>query len=59
MNKKEILIQLEALVKESNPFDESYVDLSKIHIKADNLLLKHIDDKEITKLFKKIKKWYA
>lgn len=29
------------------------------HIAADKLLLKFIDDKEITEAYKKIDKWYA
>jgi hypothetical protein len=29
------------------------------HVEADNLLLELIDDEEITKAFKSIRRWYA
>ena len=29
------------------------------HIEADKLLLEYIDDKTVTKYFRKISKWYA
>lgn len=34
-------------------------DEEEAHIKADKALLAYIEDKEITKAFNKINKWYA
>jgi len=35
------------------------VDKEADHILADEALLKYINDKDVTKWFKKIKRWYA
>lgn len=49
----ELLKSLQELVEDPSG------DTENDHMKADNLLLKFIDDAKITELFKAIKKWYA
>lgn len=51
MTKAELIAALEALVEDS-PGEGN-------HIEADSLLLKYINDPEITKAFDAISKWYA
>lgn len=46
-NEKYILMGVETVDEESN------------HIKADELLLRYINDDRVTQEFDKIKKWYA
>lgn len=46
-NEKYILMGIETVDEESN------------HIKADELLLRYINDERVTQEFDKIKKWYA
>jgi len=35
------------------------MDAENGHLLADEILLRYINDKEITKLFKQIEKWYS
>jgi hypothetical protein len=52
MNKQELINELSELA-------DGGMDKEVDHIKADKLLLKYINDKDITKWFKKIQKRYA
>ena len=49
MTKQELLTQLSNLVG---------ISPDEAHVKADDLLLKYINDSEITQAFEKIEKWY-
>lgn len=51
MNKDELLNELNKLV--------GVTDVESAHIIADNLLLKYINDNDITQGFEKIEKWYS
>lgn len=51
MSREELLRELRAL--EDEPDEE------RAHVKADELLLKYIDDEEISEAFDEINKWYA
>lgn len=50
MSKEELLEEL----REASEYEDEFA-----HMRADELLLRYIDDEEITKAFKAIKKWYA
>jgi hypothetical protein len=51
MTKDELVTKLKAL---SNNFD-----IEDSHIKADQLLLEYINDKDVVNAFDEIEKWYA
>lgn len=51
MSKQELIGILRAL--------KGYVDKEAAHSEADELLLKFIDDAEVTKAFKELTVWYA
>lgn len=51
MTKEELIAALQALVEDS-PGEEN-------HMEADSLLLKYINDPEITEVYDAISKWYA
>lgn len=53
MNKEYLLEELKKLSGELTR------DYEYTHIKADDLLLKYINDKEITKAFENVGRWYA
>lgn len=53
MSKPTLLRKLRIILKRENS------DTELNHIEADDLLLEFINDKSITKLFKKINKWYS
>ncbi len=55
MKKEELLKEL---AKEET-YNDGTMDIEKTHIKADELLLKFINDPEVTEVFNKICKWYA
>jgi hypothetical protein len=50
MNKLDLIKKLEECKEE---------DIESGHIRADNLLLEYINDKEVTEAFKSLSKWYA
>lgn len=52
MNIEELKEQLRAIADNPGQIDED-------HIHADVLLLKYINDPEVTELFESIEKWYA
>ena len=47
------------LINELSELADGGMDAETDHIRADKLLLKYINDKDITKWFKKIRKQYA
>ena len=62
MNKLELIEQLNKIHKASKDWrDADITDLSpdEGHEIADRLLLKYINDEEITKAFLQIERWYA
>jgi hypothetical protein len=52
MTKQELITELNKIAKMSG-------DIEVDHIKADDLLLKYINDNEVTTAFNNILKWYA
>lgn len=55
-------MEIEQLIKELNDLNKQSMkggDTEIIHIEADELLLKYINDKEVSKAFERINKWYA
>lgn len=60
MTKQELIKELKKLqTRKINIFGVETLDKEENHIMADSLLLKYIDDEEVTNAFKKINKWYA
>lgn len=56
MTKQELIDNLKALHTKD---DDKYVDNEDTHIRADELLLEFINDKEVSEAFNNIDKWYA
>jgi hypothetical protein len=56
MNKEELVEQLKKLQRNK---DEEPYDTEQLHIIADSLLLKFIDDKHVNRAFNKVPKWYS
>lgn len=52
MSKEELILKLKKLSKET-------FDTESIHFEADELLLKYINDNEISDAYNSINKWYA
>ncbi len=63
MDKEELINKLKELVneKEDEKNGDTYwtEDSEKDHIIADELLLRYINDKDVTKYYDRIGKWYA
>lgn len=51
---KDELLQALIMIKEGYGYDEEVA-----HVRADELLLKYIDDESISQAFENIDKWYA
>lgn len=58
MDKEQLILELKEIPKKYNSNKSSY-DGETAHIEADELLLRYINDKEITEAFNNIEKWYA
>lgn len=52
-------MKIEELRSQLAELADGGMDKEGDHIDADKLLLKYINDKTVTRYFKKIKKWYA
>ena len=63
MTRKELLAKLAEMgvgkKREVCLYSQDKGDPETDHVAADNLLLKFINDKEVTKAFKAITKWYS
>ena len=57
MTKQELLIELNSLYEQE--CSEKHPDCESIHIEADQLLLKFINDKDIEQSFERLTKWYS
>jgi hypothetical protein len=60
MTKDELISALDGLEeKYTNPNDTRRVDREQVHIDADNMLLKFIDDQDISSAFYRLELWYS
>ena len=61
MDKQELILALIDIQLEQIKADKAggYCEYDDNHIKADELLLKYINDEMVTKAFNDIEKWYS
>ncbi len=61
MTKEELIERLKAIVKRQKCLDDDgyYADCEYDHLEADKLLLKYINDEEVTHQFENIERWYS
>lgn len=56
IDKEELLKQLRRIIRAQK---RSHLDVEVDHLAADNLLLAHIGDPTVTRIYKSIARWYA
>lgn len=59
MTKEELIAKLSERSLVDQFGNQEPLDHEELHIRADNLLLKFIDDPDITTAFRAVSKWYA
>ncbi len=60
MTNDELLFRLKVIKEQQDKLTKTgYGDIEMDHVEADELLLKYINDKEVTAMFESIHKWYA
>jgi hypothetical protein len=60
MTKEELIEALNGLeAKYTNPNDLRRVDREQVHLDADNMILKYLNDKDISDAFYRLELWYA
>jgi len=60
VTKEELIERLKAIVERQECLgDGYYAECEDDHLEADKLLLKYIDEEEVTHLFESIERWYS